>query len=215
MAIELLDEHEQGEVVRNWLKQYGGALFGGAVLGIGMIFGVHQWREHGVQQRAQASTQYQVLVDAYESRDLDLAERLSAELRHKRANTPYAALAALRDADEALKAGDLERAAASLRWVIGNSRDPAMRDLANLRLARVLLAAGDPEAALAAAGAVAQGSFAALVAEVRGDALLALGRRAEAVDAYRAGLAGGAGTARGEVLRLKLEDLADVGGADA
>jgi predicted negative regulator of RcsB-dependent stress response len=208
MAIEILDEHEQGEVVRNWLKQYGGSLIGGAVLGIGALIGVQQWQQHSTEQRAEAGVKFQALTEAYEARDLDLAESLAADLRAKAAKTPYAALASLRQADHAIESGNPEQAAEALTWALENSRNSALKELARLRLARVTLTLGDAEAALAHASAVAENAYAALAAEVRGDALLALGRRSEASDAYRAALEGeGANFGRGEVLRMKLDSL--------
>jgi predicted negative regulator of RcsB-dependent stress response len=213
MAIELMDEHEQGEAVRKWISQYGGALIGGAVLGIGMIVGVHQWRAYSVEQRADAALRFQALVEAYEARELDLAERLGAELRARSANTPYAALSALREADQAVEASETQRAVDALQWIVDHSRDAALKSLAHLRLARVLLAQGEAQRALDAAAQVGDdGAFAALAAEIRGDALMVLGRPGEAAAAYRASLEGpGAAFARAEVVRMKLDDLAEPG----
>lgn len=40
MAIDdLLDEHEQSERVRNWLKNNGAGMIGGIALGLAVIFG--------------------------------------------------------------------------------------------------------------------------------------------------------------------------------
>ncbi|HRQ66192.1 MAG TPA: tetratricopeptide repeat protein [Xanthomonadaceae bacterium] len=213
MAIELMDEHEQGEAVRKWIRQYGGALIGGAVLGIGMIVGVHQWREYGVEQRAEAALRFKALGEAYEARELDLAERLGAELRASSANTPYAALAALREADHAVEAGEPQRALDALQWAVDHARDATIKSVARLRLARVLLDQGEAQRALDAAILVGDdNAYAALAAEVRGDALMALGRPGEAAAAYRASLEGpGAAFARTEVVRMKLDDLAEAG----
>ncbi len=208
MAIEILDDHEQGEVVRRWLAQYGSALLGGVVLGIGALIGVQQWQNYSVEQRAEGALQFQQLVEAYDSRDLDLAERLGADIKERRTNTPYASLAALREADSALDSGDLDKTAASLQWVVEHGGDAALKDLATLRLARIRLAQGDAQQALSLAGNFAGGAFAALAAEVRGDALADLGRPEEAAAAYREGLQGdGAQFARSDVLRMKLENL--------
>lgn len=216
MAIEILDEHEQGEVVRRWIRQYGSALIGGVVLGIGALVGVQQWQNYGVEQRAEGALQFQALVEAYEARDFDLADSLTADIKQRRANTPYAALAALREADAAVDAGNHARASEALRWVADKSREPALKDLATLRLARLHLSQSEPEQALRLASGLTAGSFAGLAAEIRGDALFQLGRGEEAAVAYREGLEGdGSEFARIDILRMKLDGLGTAPAAES
>lgn len=216
MAIDILDEHEQGEVVRKWLRQYGGALFGGVLVGVAALVGIQQWQQHVVEQRAGVAQQFFALTEALDARDGDLADRLADEIRRSGARTPYAAFASFRQADAAVEAGQLDRAAEALEWVVANGKEAALQDLARLRLARVRLGQGDAEAAIAGVDRIAGATYAALASEVRGDALLALGRSAEAAAAYRAALEGdGAQFARAEVLRIKLDSLGVAGSADA
>ena len=62
MAIDdLLDEHEQSERVRSWLRNNGSGLLGGVALGLAVILG-WQWWQHGKDQhRLDASSAYQAL----------------------------------------------------------------------------------------------------------------------------------------------------------
>ena len=53
MAIELLNEHEQSELVRNWIRQNAGSILVGILIGLGLIVGWQQWQR---MQRSQSST---------------------------------------------------------------------------------------------------------------------------------------------------------------
>jgi predicted negative regulator of RcsB-dependent stress response len=75
-----------------------------------------------------------------------------------------------------------------LDWVINNSKDDNLKLLARLRLARVKLMVGDPQAAVSALASVQPGGFAALYDEVRGDAYIKLGQLDKARAAYRQAL---------------------------
>ncbi|MCX7557857.1 tetratricopeptide repeat protein, partial [Xanthomonadaceae bacterium JHOS43] len=96
----------------------------------------------------------------------------------------YGALGLLRLADQKLASGDADAAQGALVDAAKAVQTPALASLANLRLARLQLAAGKAQDALDSLAKVPAGDFAGLAAEVRGDALLALGRKDEAEVAY-------------------------------
>src|SRR5207245_8437402 len=88
---------------------------------------------------------------------------------------------------------ELERAAGELADVAERSKDRDLALVARLRLARVQIAQGKPDGALATLGVVEPGAFAARFHEVRGDADYAKGDRAAALKEYRSAQAGAAG----------------------
>ena len=95
MAIDdLLDEHEQSERVRNWLKNNGAGMIGGIALGLAVIFGWQWWQKHQVQQAEQANLDYQSAVASLDTADLKKAQAEVAKLQGNDANI-YADLAAL------------------------------------------------------------------------------------------------------------------------
>ena len=64
MAFDLLDEHEQGELVQKWLRENAMSIAIGIGLGLVLIFGWQQWQAHRVRNAAEAASQYEALSAA-------------------------------------------------------------------------------------------------------------------------------------------------------
>jgi predicted negative regulator of RcsB-dependent stress response len=184
MSTELMDEHEQGERVRAWLRENGAAIVTGIAVGIGALFGWQWWTQAQFEKKVNAAVQYEALTDAVQRSDRDAAEALTASLVTDFGRTPYATLARLQQAELQLGAGDTAAARETLEQAAAQAASAALADLARVRLARVLIALEDPQAALGQLDKVATAAYVALVAELRGDALQALGRRDDARGAY-------------------------------
>lgn len=208
MAFDLLDEHEQGELVQKWLRENAMAIVMGIVIGLGLIFGWQQWKAHGASQAAAAAAQYQALADALSAQKPDDASKVAEAIRKEYPDSTYAVLAALQQAEIAAAKNDLASAAQHLDWARGHVKLPSLRQLVDLRIGRVKLASGDAEGALKLAEGSAADDYAALAGELRGDALVKLGRIEEARKAYAAVLAsdGSQGFDRTTV-QMKLDDL--------
>jgi predicted negative regulator of RcsB-dependent stress response len=89
----------------------------------------------------------------------------------------------------AVGANDLDTAQAELRWVLGKAdKGSDVARLAQLRLARVLAASGEPEQALTILDQGGEGPYKASYAVARGDILLSMGRSGEASESYAAAL---------------------------
>lgn len=171
---ELLDEHEQSEKVRNWLKQNSLGLVGGLALGLALIGGGKWWMQQQHLKRVATGESYRSTLDAIGAGDLDKAKAQAASL----ADTPYAALAALDLAKAQLDAGNTDDAIATLR--AAGSDDPGLSALIRQRLARLLIDAGKGEEALALLADIDD----ATSIETRGDARFALGKTEEARKDY-------------------------------
>lgn len=202
-----MDEHEQGELVRSWLRQNGGAIITGIAVGLAGIFGYQWWQQSQTGKRLDAAANYQTLLDAVERKDVEAAGQIANGMSERMGDVPYAGLAALRVAgehagkDEAAALADLSRATAV-------KDAPAIVALAKLRQARLELSAGKPDAALALLGAIPAGHYDGLAAEVRGDALLVQGKPAEAGEAYRSALTElGTSAPNRFLIEMKLADL--------
>ena len=114
MAFDVLDEHEQGELVQKWLRENTMSIAIGIALGLILIFGWQQWKAHRARHAADASAQYQALVDAFDAKRNDDAKTIAEALRKDYPDTAYATFAAMRLADLANDKGDLKAAAEDL-----------------------------------------------------------------------------------------------------
>lgn len=199
MAIDdLLDEHEQSERVRTWLRNNGAGLIGGVALGLAVIFGWQWWQKDQAKKNEQAYLEYQAAIGSL-SGDPAKAKAAMAKLKDGQ-DQIYADLAGLQLAKTQVDAGQRDEAIATLR---GLTPDASLRPLVNLRLARLLTDAGKPEEALKLLG---QADDSASL-EVRGDALLAVGKREEARDAYTKALTGlDVAAPQRRLVELKLTD---------
>lgn len=200
MAIDdLLDEHEQSERVRNWLKNNGAGLIGGIALGLAVIFGWQWWQKHQVQQSMQANLDYQAVLDSLGAADLDKAKAAVAKLQDGSAHV-YADLAAMRLAQAQADASKEDAAIATLR---ATKADASLQPLVDLRLARLLTATGKGEEALKLLGEASDSAS----LEARGDALMALGKRDQARDIYLKALTGmDVAAPQRRLVELKLTD---------
>ena len=179
MAIDdLLDEHEQGERVRAWLRNNALGILGGLALGIAAIYGWQWWGRHQAQQQQQAHASYAEAMKQLEAGETGKAGALLAGQEGT-----YATLAALRVAKAQVEAGKIEEAITTLR---GIQADPALQAVVDERLAQLYTAAGKPDEALKQL----EGETGSAALELRGDALLASGKRDEARDAYAEALTG-------------------------
>lgn len=212
--MDIYDQHEQSERVRSWLKDNGGAIITGVVIGLGAIFGYQQWQNYKIRQAYTAAELYgrtQPAQTADESNaepvaDTPEIEAARSQLRREYSRSGFAILTALEQARVQLDANDIDGARASLIWARDNSDEPALKTLAGVRLARVELAASNPEEALKVLDALSGDGYAAQRAELRGDAHAALGQTELAVAAYEeARTAGGSDTNR---IEMKLGEYA-------
>ena len=120
----------------------------------------------------------------------------------------YAELALLLDARLAVQQDNLGDAKATLENVADRSSRRYVQSLAWLRLARIEVAEGNPEAALSLLDEPITESLAAQQANIRGDAYAALGDTEQARDAWQTALE--LAQARNQALygvQFKLDDL--------
>lgn len=177
MAIDdLLDEHEQSERVLAWLRANGAALVGGVALGLAAIFGWKWWQQEQQQQAHSTADQYQAAVNAVDADDPQAAAKVVA------LDGMFADLASLELAAKQVNRGQTDEAIATLRGIVPS--EPAMAEIIDQRLARLLIDSGKAQEALTVLGEAS--TSAAL--EVRGDAHVSLGDTDQAREAYRQAL---------------------------
>ena len=209
MAFEDYDEYEQGEQVRKWIKENGIAVVVGVVLALALIFGWRQWQAHKTNHEIQAASQFAVVQNAVQAGKQQAMAAALSDLQKNYSDTPYAAFASAAVAGYDVGKDDLKPAAQTLQWAVAHSKQPALKSLFTLRLVRVLLAQNQAQQAITALGGIPAGEYAALTAELRGDALLKLGKPDAARSAYQQAMTklGKQDAPAHRALQMKLDNL--------
>ena len=201
MAIDdPLNEHEQSEQVRHWVRQNAIGLIGGIVLGLGAIAGWQWWQGQQQQGRMVASGRYAEAVKRFENVSPPTTDKARAAIDGiTKANPTLGALAALQLAKSQVDAAKPEDAIATLRSL--HDLDPDMRAIVRQRLARLLVDANKGKEALA----LLDDERNPAMLDVRGDAQVALGDNLKAQQAYLKALGlVDVGDPQHRLLRLKL-----------
>ncbi len=188
MAVYDHQEQEQLDEIKAWWKQHGNKVLNIALLVTALIAAVLGWRWWQGKQSAEAATLYGQLQVSLERRDTQRGLDIAVELADKYSATVYAGMGAMVVARSQHDSGDIKNAKAQLAWAVENASDAALRDLARLRLAGVLLDEKTYEDALKQVGEPAEKAFTGRFAELRGDILLAQGKPADARTAYQQAL---------------------------
>lgn len=209
---EYLSEKEQLERIKEWWRENGWFLIGGAAVVLLGTFGYRQYLAHQDRVGEQAAAVYFELSQAVKDDDREGADRLLEQLVEDYEGSPYLDQARLLVAEDNL-IRDTDRAIAELEAVVAESKDEGLVKIARLRLARTLAYDEQYDRALAALDAADLGEFEARYAEVRGDIYAATGDTDAAVNAYTDALIGG-GAVNQQLLQLKLEALIESRDAD-
>jgi predicted negative regulator of RcsB-dependent stress response len=197
-------EEQQVEALKKWWKANAGAVIVGVTIGLGVVFGWQYWLGYQKSQAEQASLQYDALTQALEKADFQKVHQQGQILLEQFPDSFYAALTAFKLARLAVEEGNTEAAIQQLQWVVNHTDQEAIKDIARLRLARVLLAAGRNADAQARLDQLTSAKFTSELEELKGDLYLALNEPAKARAAYQNALSAGSSN---PLLQMKLDNL--------
>lgn len=181
---EYLSDKEQIELFKTWWKDYGRGIALAVVLGLGIGFGWRYWNARQLQNEATASALYQQVLFSDEKGDVSTAVQTASLLTEKFSSSPYSSLASLLLAKDAVANNNLTLALVKLNWVIANSKEARLRQIARIRAARIFITQKQFDQATAILAIVDDKAFAPMIAEVRGDIFSAQGKKAEASKEY-------------------------------
>lgn len=184
MAIDdLLNEHEQSERVRGWVRSNAIGLIGGVGLGLGAIFGWQWWQGQQMQAQMGVNARYAQAVEGFDAGIVPADKGREVITSLSKGNPTLGTLAALQLAKVQAESGKRDDAIATLRNL--RDLDADLRPIVRQRLARLLIDAGKPKEALPLLDDDKNPSM----LDVRGDARFALGERAQAQKDYLKALA--------------------------
>jgi predicted negative regulator of RcsB-dependent stress response len=199
------NENEQTDALRNFFASNGKALAIGVVIGIAALGGWRYWSSHQDDTAKSVSAQYQQLTSAMQAgkpETLEAVNRFASE----NSNT-YGALAAMDLAKQYVDAGQLDKAASLLQNGLKDTKDANLQAVINLRLARIQLQQNQADAALKTLDGVKGDGWTAIVADIRGEALLTKGDKQGARDAWSKGVESDASPALKQMMQMKMNNL--------
>jgi predicted negative regulator of RcsB-dependent stress response len=181
-----LQDQEQLDDLKAFWKRHGN-LITWLVTAVLLAFaGWNGWNWYQRNQAVQAAAMFDELDKAASAGDADKAGRVFNDMKDRYARATLTQQAGLIAARVQYDKGQIDAAKATLTWVGEQAAEDEYRAVARLRLAGVLLDAKDHAGALQALDGATAKDFAALVADRRGDVLLAQGKTDDARAAYQA-----------------------------
>jgi len=181
-----LQDQEQLDDLKAFWKRHGN-LITWLVTAVLLAFaGWNGWNWYQRNQAVQAAAMFDELDKAASAGDADKAGRVFNDMKDRYARATLTQQAGLIAARVQYDKGQIDAAKATLTWVGEQAAEDEYRTVARLRLAGVLLDAKDHAGALQALDGATAKDFAALVADRRGDVLLAQGKTDDARAAYQA-----------------------------
>jgi len=201
-------EEQQLEAVKNWFKKHSNQLIWGLIIILSSIAGVRYWYHHQTVIAEQASENYVSLMMAFEQNDQTTLKSKAELLIKDHPKSPYASLAALVVAHQAVKENDFKTATEGYQWVIKHGKQPDFQALSRARLMRLLIAENKPDEALAVFDEEKARAFLPLMAEMKGDILLKKNDQKGATTAYELAFKSAKEEGMvGPLLKMKLEEL--------
>ena len=186
MATHLdLEEQEQLDQLKHFWNQYGNLITWVLILALAGFAAFNGWNWYKREQGAKAAALYEELDKAVQGGDVDKATLVFSDMKQRYAGTAYAEQAGLLAAKLQFEKNKPDAAQASLEWVAGNAVENEYRIIARLRLAGALLDQKKYDDALKQLPSDAPKEFEGLVADRRGDILMAQGKKEEAKAAYQ------------------------------
>jgi predicted negative regulator of RcsB-dependent stress response len=187
MATQLdLQEQEQLDALKAFWNKQGDLITWTLVLVLGAFAAWNGWQWWQRDQAQKAAAMFEELDRAVLAGDAEKTARVFADMQQRFPRTAFAEQAGLAAAKLQVDKSQLDAAKASLAWVADHAMEDEMRSVARLRLAGLQADAKQYDEALKTLDAAKGEGFEALVADRRGDILMAQGKKDAAKAAYQA-----------------------------
>lgn len=178
-------EIEQTEYVKRWCQKNGFWIVLVFILVIVTSVGWRYWQQAQENNLVNAATKYEtVFAESMENSDSTLVEANTKDLLENYSKTPYASLAALRLAKQAVNRNNLKEAENKLMWVVDHEKSRNLRIVALTRLARVLVTVDQAPRALQILDENQNTAYQPLILEEKGDIFRYLGKIPDALKNY-------------------------------
>lgn len=140
-------DEQQSEALYKWLRKHFKLIIAALIILFGSYLGWEHWQQHRMTQAHKASIVFSHLITAIQNNaSRTKTQPLIQSLETQYSNTPYAGLAQLLKVKYSMKDGHTTQAIQTLQHIITHSAQPALKDIARMRLARIALSQHDLKA---------------------------------------------------------------------
>jgi predicted negative regulator of RcsB-dependent stress response len=188
MAVYDLEEQDQLDELKAWWARWGNTVATVLVIACLAAAAVQGWRWWTAKKAEEAAVLFNAVTMAARANDVAKAKDAAAQLIDKYSGSGYSPRAAFIVAKLQFDAGDTAASRVQLQWVVDHADEQELKEIARYRLAELMLNDKQYDDALKMLDAKYSPPFAGLYADLRGDALAAAGRKADARAAYQEAL---------------------------
>jgi predicted negative regulator of RcsB-dependent stress response len=185
MATYDLEEQEKIDGLKSWWEVYGTLAIIIAATFVAGIFGTQAWKYYQKQQSDQTVELFISLQGIDESGDSEKIGDAARLLTEGFPGSGYASRAALISARASIDAKDIKNARNQLQWVLVNTEEIELKDIARLRLAGLLLDEKKHDEALKLLESKHSEFFDSLYRDLKGDVFADKASISEARAAYK------------------------------
>ena len=204
MAYSIEEEQEINQL-KDWWKENGKTIIVAFILGVGGMFGWRYWQSHQAEQIAQASAQYDTLINSVQQ-DEQAKKANIEQFVQANSKTAYAVFALLDEAKKATEKQDFSAAEANLNQALTQSQDEVLTSIVALRLSAVQFQLGQLDNALTTLNQVKGESFNARKAILTGDIQIAKGDKVAAKNSFEQAQQSGSQLEQ-QMAKMKLNNL--------
>ncbi len=184
-----IEDIERVEQIKAWLSRYAMPIIVGVVLGLVLIYGGQFWQQRQVKTNENAAALYEQITQSWVNASALQKQTMASQLVEQYPKTVYADFANLALAGLAANQQDYAKASQLLETVVRQGRDDGLKEIAKIRLARVLGAEGKIDDGLSVLDSRTPQGFTVLVDATRGDLYMLQHNQAKAIQAYQSALA--------------------------
>ena len=183
-----LEEQEQIDTIKAWWGKYGNLISWVLIVVLGAYAGWSIWNTMQQKNVSKAGLLFEQMQQAASDKDNAKVQRAASDIQEQYGKTVYGEMSGLTAAKVAYDANDLKEAKAQLQAVIANGEDDEYKTVAKVRLAGILLDEKSYDEGLKLLAGEFPAQFEAMVADRKGDLLVAQNKIAEARVAYQTAL---------------------------
>jgi len=180
-----MTEEEQLDAIRKWWQRNNTWIM--LVLSCLLLAasGYKYWNWHVEKVSTQASNAYEHMMVAFSESDNKSVRAYANQLISDYGQTVYADAARLALAKLQVNKNRLDKAHVMLEDVVAHSKMTALKQVARIRIARLLTAEKDYERALEELSVLDDAAYRPVINELKGDIFAATGQYQQAINAYK------------------------------